>query len=120
MKQILIVEDEIATRRLLAKFVREAGHAVLQATDGRSAWEFLREHSDIDLLITDIVIPDMNGFKLIEEIRNDAALEKLPIIVVSGHAEEKDSAKLLDEGPTALITKPVNRSDLKGHLRQLL
>jgi two-component system chemotaxis response regulator CheY len=120
MKQILIVEDETATRQLLAKYVREAGHAVLQASSGRDAWELLQENPDVDLLVTDIVMLEMGGFKLIEQIRNDAVFEKLPVIVVSGRVGAEDIATLPDKGATAFLSKPVSRSDLKSYLRELL
>jgi CheY-like chemotaxis protein len=120
MKQILIAEGEAATRQLLAKYVREAGHTVLQADNGRNAWGLLHDNPDVDLLITDVVMPEMDGFKLIEQIRNDAAFEKLPIIIVASQAGAKDIDHLLNEGATAFIAKPVNRSDLKGYLQQFL
>jgi CheY-like chemotaxis protein len=120
MKQILIAEGDTVTRRLMAKYVREAGHTVLQASDGRRAWEALQDNPDVDLVVTDVAMPEMDGLELIEQIRSDAAFEKLPIIVVSGRAGEEKVASFLDTGATAFLAKPVNRSDFKGYLRQLL
>jgi PAS domain S-box-containing protein len=65
---ILLVEDETVVRQLVAEILETSGYAVLQAADGPSAVELLRRHSDpIDLLLTDVVMPDMNGRELAEE-----------------------------------------------------
>lgn len=92
-KKILIVEDSAFIRNLLARHAQEAGYNILMVSDGMEAWKILEDAVRLDeckdisrhyhLLITDIEMPQMDGFQLIQKIRRHPELQKLPCIVFS-------------------------------------
>ncbi len=110
MSIILIVEDEETTRHLLTNLFQEAGHETLWASDGAMALGLLREN-EVDLVVTDLAMPRINGLRMIREIRNTG--DSIPIIAVSG----KNADQLLlaeDYGANASISKPVDKEELLG------
>jgi DNA-binding NtrC family response regulator len=103
--RILVIDDEPAIRGSLTKFLRDRkGHHVDAAVDGVEAWERL-EGADYDLVLTDLVMPRMNGLELIERAR--AELPEVPIIVLSGRAVFRDVVDAMRAGAYDFIAKPV-------------
>jgi two-component system chemotaxis sensor kinase CheA len=91
---LLIAEDSNFFRNQVKGYMAEAGYDVLEAEDGQIAWDLLNEHSeDITMLITDIEMPNMDGFQLTEKIKNDSRYSSLPIIALTTLAGEEDVAK---------------------------
>ncbi len=104
MAKVLIVEDEETTRHLLINLLQKAGHETLWASDGAMALGLMREN-EVDLVVTDLAMPRINGLRMIREIRNTG--DSIPIIAVSG----KNADQLLlaeDYGANASITKPID------------
>lgn len=83
MAVIVVADDEFLLAQMLADLLEDEGHSVLTAQDGRRALDLLRT-SDAKLLITDFMMPRMNGLELAQEIRADEVLSDLPILLVSG------------------------------------
>ena len=113
MKKILIAEDDNATRLGLAIKLEKHGHSVFQSPNGEHALDALRSNPKFDLLITDIMMPKMDGRKLVAEVRADARLNRLPIIMCSGVIGVKEIAGLLQMGVTWFLPKPVRYSELE-------
>ena len=114
MAKILIAEDDLGTRLLLKKTIEGMGHIPLLSPNGRHAWETLQVDRDIDLLITDVMMPEMDGIELVELIRKSSnPLKDLPIAMVSSVIGPRDVANLLDHGATEFMPKPVDALDLK-------
>ena len=91
---ILIAEDSNFFRNQVKGYMTEAGFEVIEGEDGLIAWELLQEHADvITMLVTDIEMPNMNGFELTQTIRNDPRYSDLPIIALTTLAGEEDVAK---------------------------
>ena len=108
MARILIVDDEEMDRVLLADVLSEAGHEPLFASDGRSALKLWRE-SSVDLVVTDMVMPELDGLGLLEAMR--AQDPHVKVIAISGiTAKNLNKANLL--GAHAILTKPVDPSEL--------
>jgi CheY-like chemotaxis protein len=84
--RILVADDEPSVRVLLRRILEGAGHEVLEARDGAKALEQVAAH-DVDLVLTDVMMPVMNGLELIRALRADAATASMPIIVVSAEYE---------------------------------
>ena len=85
-RTILVADDEVPVRRLLFRLFVDSGYQVVEAGDGQEALEILRRHGpDIDLLLTDIVMPRLDGHGLIDAVRT--AYPRLPVVVMSGHPE---------------------------------
>lgn len=91
---LLIAEDSNFFRNQVKGYMTEAGYDVLEAEDGQIAWDLLNEHSDeITMLLTDIEMPNMDGFQLTEKIKNDSRYAGLPVIALTTLAGEEDVAK---------------------------
>ncbi len=91
---ILIAEDSKFFRNQVKGYMTEVGYKVIEAEDGVEAWNKLHEHGDIiAMLVTDIEMPNMNGFELTEKIRRDDKYSKLPIIALTTLASAEDMAK---------------------------
>ena len=111
-KRILLVEDSMTTSELERQVLTSCGYEVTQAYDGEEAISKL-ERQIHDIVITDIKMPRMDGFAMIEKLRSDARYKNLPIIVVSSLDSEEDKQKGYDLGANAYITKQTfNQGDL--------
>lgn len=108
MARILIVDDEEMDRVLLADVLLDAGHEPLFASDGRSALKIWRE-SQVDLVVTDMVMPELDGLGLLEAMRGEDP--EVRVIAISGvTAKGLNKAGLM--GANAILTKPVDPSEL--------
>ncbi len=91
---VLIVEDSTFFRNQVKGFMEEAGYTVIPAEDGVEAWSLLEEHRDeVDIIVTDIEMPNMNGFELTKKIKNDDRFAHLPVIALTTLAGEADVAR---------------------------
>lgn len=120
MASILVVDDEPLLRQNLSKFLEIIGHEPHVASDGREALEAI-ESSDIDLVLTDVNMPDMDGLELINELRGRDP--PLPIIVMSGGGRF-DKTLLLQSatvlGAVVSLAKPFSFEDLKKVIEDVL
>lgn len=107
---ILYAEDERVLREEIAFVLEIDNHDVRTAEDGQDAWEIL-DHTDPDLLITDIKMPRMDGLSLIEKIRSSSKAD-LPVIVTSAFADKDFLARANKLGISAYLTKPFSLDDL--------
>jgi len=91
---ILIAEDSNFFRTQVCNYMTESGYEVIEGEDGAIAWDLLQEHGDeITMVVTDIEMPNMNGFQLTETIRKDPRFKDIPIIALTTLAGEEDVAK---------------------------
>jgi two-component system cell cycle sensor histidine kinase/response regulator CckA len=116
---ILVVEDEDAIRRSAQRILERYGYRVLAAPDGQEAAEFLREHSDqIDLVVSDVVMPKLGGLQLFEEARGSGTPP--PFLFTSGYAPGEILERVGGEGQAVFLRKPWTVSDLVLSVRQAL
>lgn len=120
MKKILIAEDELVTRTILAEQVESFGYRVVACDDGRKALDVLLQDTEIDLLITDIMMPDMDGKELIARLRRMDVFASLPIIIMSGVVGVKDISGLLESGASRFLAKPIDAKDLEETISRAL
>jgi len=102
--RILVVDDSITTRTLEKNILETAGYRVATAVDGRQAWNLLQEE-EVELVVTDIEMPDMNGFDLTSRIKQDKQLAHLPVIIVTSLAKDEDQQRGIEVGANAYIVK---------------
>ena len=102
--RILLVEDSAITRGMLARIIRAMGYEVLEASNGKEALSLL-DQQNVQLLVTDIDMPEMDGFTLAEEVRREESLKNIPIIVLSTRGEDEDKLKAIQAGADAYLTK---------------
>lgn len=114
---ILAVDDEPHIRHVLRLVLQRAGYEVLVADNGREAVELWQNHPEVRLLVTDLVMPGMNGFELIRYVRQ---ISSLPILVLTASGEEEFEIEARQLGADAFLTKPFSREELLHEVSRLL
>ncbi len=109
----LLVDDSISVRKFVGAMLQRAGFAVLTAGDGAEALDVLAR-STVDVLVTDLEMPRVNGYELIEELRRRPATRELPVVVLTTRAGERHVAVARGLGVEHYATKPV---DERGFVR---
>ena len=117
MFSIMVVEDDINTRRLTADVLEENGYTVITAKDGAEALDLL-EQKHVDLLIADIMMPRMDGYELTRQLR--LAGSSIPIIMVTAKEAIADKKKGFIEGTDDYMVKPVDEEELLLRIAALL
>jgi len=102
---VLVVDDQFTVRELQRSILEASGYRVRTARDGRQAWELLSAGEDIDVVVTDIEMPEMDGLQLVEAIRRQPERASLPVVVVTSRAREEDERRGLEAGADAYIVK---------------
>ncbi|MFN3679134.1 response regulator [Thermosynechococcus sp.] len=119
--QVLIAEDSITVRRLLERVLRQAGYDVVQCRDGKEALDFLLSQGDqVSLVITDIEMPRLDGYGLLEAIRLSGALRHLPVAMLTSRGGETHRQKAFELGANSYIIKPFQPQALLETVTQLL
>jgi two-component system, OmpR family, KDP operon response regulator KdpE len=114
--RVLVVDDEPPIRKLLRMGLSTQGYRVIEAPDGRSALDLIREKPD--LVILDLGLPDMQGLELLRTIRTRD--ERVPIVVLSSRADEVAKVQALDFGADDYVTKPFGMEELLARIRAAL
>ena len=116
-KEILIVDDDIRNVFALSSVLEEQGIKVLMAQDGKEGVEKALANETIDLVLMDIMMPVMDGYEAIREIRKDERGSKLPIIALTAKAMHTDRDKCIEAGANEYMAKPINVEKLLSLLR---
>ena len=103
-KRVLVVDDSISVRELERQLLSAAGYQVEVAIDGEDAWQKLN-HSDFELMVTDIDMPRLDGIALTRSVRQDARLRRLPVIIVSYRNTPQDHARGMEVRADRYLTK---------------
>ena len=103
-KKILIIEDEEILRELLKRKLEEVGYRVLTASDGKSGLDLIRKERP-NLILSDIVLPNINGFEIMKIVKGDKELKNIPIVVISNSGMQEDIKKSFELGAKDYITK---------------
>jgi two-component system cell cycle response regulator len=115
--KIIIVEDEPISRRILENFLIECGYEVLSASDGMEALEIIQSPDAPRLVISDWMMPNMNGVELCEKIRGMEKDQYTYFILLTTKAEKGDIIKGLESGADDFIVKPFDREELKYRVK---
>ncbi|MDQ6809376.1 MAG: response regulator [Verrucomicrobiota bacterium] len=115
---VLVVDDDSAMRSLFEIYLRSFGYRVLVARDGEEAVRFAVSDSEIDLMITDVVMPGLSGQELVDQVR--AALPGLRVLFCSGHPAREMANHGIDLGASGFLQKPCRPADLEQQVRDLL
>jgi signal transduction histidine kinase len=116
---VLIVDDDAILRTLMRSSLESEGYAVIEAEDGLAAYRACQDRVPA-LVISDIVMPELNGFELCRLLRQRAQTESVPILVVTGLDDHRSVAEAYDAGATDFIVKPLNWLILKYRIRYML
>ncbi len=118
MAKILVAEDDVVGRKVLYEMIEGMGHTAIMSSNGKQAWEIMQVNSDIAMLITDVMMPEMDGKELIRLVRGMAIGAKLPIIIISAVVGPKAISDLLKMGATLFLAKPVKIAEAREYIRR--
>ncbi|MBA3012211.1 MAG: diguanylate cyclase [Proteobacteria bacterium] len=115
--KILIADDDPISRRILEANLLEWGYELMVASDGLEAWEILQKPESPNLIISDWMMPRMDGLELCREIRNMEKSKYIYFIILTAKGEKKDIISGLEAGADDFLTKPFNQEELKYRTR---
>ena len=119
MARILVIEDEEPIRANVRRFLNLLGHEVEDAADGRAGLAALRARPP-DLVVCDILMPEVDGFGVLAALRADPAVAAIPFVFLTASADKKEHADGLAKGADAYVTKPFHLKDLETVITGLL
>src|SRR6185312_11197846 len=111
-QKALLVDDDIRNIFALSSVLERHGMRVLTASTGREAVELIDATPDISIVLMDIMMPEMDGYETIQQIRRNSALRRLPIVALTAKAMKGDREKCMEAGASDYIAKPVNTEQL--------
>jgi CheY-like chemotaxis protein len=117
---VLVVDDSPEILKVLVRTLKNGGYRVLSASDGKTAIELMAENPD--LVLQDLILPDISGYDLVSKLRAHARDESLPILALSGFLAQPEGPWDKSAGFDALLVKPISSQDLleavKTHLKK--
>jgi CheY-like chemotaxis protein len=119
-RKVLIIDDDVRNIFALTSMLESQGMAVIFDESGREGLETLKHVPDVELVLIDIMMPELDGYETTRAIRALAGREHLPIITLTAKAMEEDRARAMEAGATDYITKPVNMDLLFEMMRRHL
>jgi twitching motility two-component system response regulator PilH len=119
MSTVLVVDDSQTVRQMLSELLQKGGLTVVEAANGLEAKAKI-EAKMPDLVITDLVMPEMNGYELCRWIKNTPAAQNIPVLICSTKDQEFDRYWGMKQGADAYITKPFQPSEMLKTVKQLL
>lgn len=118
-RKVLLVDDNCGNRELVGIQLNRLGIEVVEARTGAEALEALAVKA-IDLVLLDLMLPDINGYDLLKQIKQDKARRNLSIIIISGVKDEQSAIRCIEAGASDYIVKPVNATLLRARVSSLL
>ena len=116
---IMVVDDDKTTRKILGLYLKAKGYDVVYAENGLEAMEKLGSEN-INLVMTDLNMPYMDGHELIRTIRADEQIKHIPILMVTTEADEEERAAAIAAGADGYLVKPVSADMVSSNIRNIL
>jgi CheY-like chemotaxis protein len=116
-RKILVVDDDARNIFALTSVLENHEMEVVSATSGKGAIDLIQSDPDLSLVLMDIMMPDMDGYETMREIRRRPEFRTLPIVALTAKAMKGDREKCLDAGASDYIAKPVNTDQLLSLMR---
>jgi len=118
--KFLIVDDFSTMRRIVRGLLKEIGHNnVEEAEDGVVAMNMLK-NARFDFIVSDINMPNMNGFDLLTAVKKDDALKHIPVLMVTAEARKEDIVRAAQEGAAGYIVKPFTKATLEEKVQKIM
>lgn len=119
-KRALVADDEPHIRRVLATLLESAGLEVEAVSNGRLALDRLLADDHFDILVTDLMMPDMDGLTLLSEVRALDARRDVPILMLTAKGQDADCEEAYARGASDFMTKPFSPKKLLARVRELI
>ena len=119
MARVLIVDDSPSQLLGLQRVVEKLGHSVLTAEDGAAGVAAAKREIP-DLILMDVVMPNLNGFQATRQISKEATTSHIPVVLVTTKDQETDKVWGMRQGAKAYVTKPINEAELTKVIKELL
>jgi two-component system cell cycle response regulator len=114
--RLLVVDDDPINRRLLASYLERLGHTVVTAVDGARGWKQLHTADPFDVVLLDVLMPELDGYEVLGLIRGDPALRHLPVIMISAVEETDSIARCIELGADDYLPKPFSPVLLRARI----
>jgi DNA-binding response OmpR family regulator len=116
----LLIEDNADVAYLLQYMLRRDGYAVQTLGNGRAAQQYIAESKATDVVILDLMLPYIDGYELLVQIRESATWRKVPVVVLSGKVSERDIVRAIELGADDFVTKPYKPLELSARIRRCI
>jgi len=116
--KILLADDNLRSRELMREILEASDHHVMEAVNGRDALDLVHQNRP-DLVFLDLQMPVMDGFRVIQELRNDPRFRRLPVVAVTASAMLGDRERAIAAGFDSYIAKPINLSEVRKQVEAL-
>lgn len=119
-KKILIADDDHINLKVLIDILAKENYSVIAVDDSRQVFEQLQLHPDVDLLILDIMMPNLSGYEVCQQVRNNYTSAELPILMLTAAIRPEDLLAAFQSGANDFLHKPLDSAELKTRVRNLI
>ncbi|MCF8335525.1 MAG: response regulator [Bacteroidales bacterium] len=117
---ILVVDDSGTNLFLLQRLLEDEGYSVIITEDPREGWQYVDKHSNIDLILLDIMMPNLDGFEFMKRLSDRGKLFDIPVVIVTARDDRQSQKKAIEMGAKDYITKPLNIDKIVDIIQQHL
>ena len=117
---ILVVDDSAMMRRTLTLTLQKVGYRVLQARDGWEAIELLQQNTSIELIVSDLEMPNLNGFEFLNKLRQTSDFSKIPVVMLTSRSNDKHRQLAMQLGANAYLSKPYIEQEFLSVLKTII
>ncbi|MBM4336902.1 MAG: response regulator [Deltaproteobacteria bacterium] len=116
--KVLVVDDSAIMRKVIAQILEMLGHDSVPASNGIDAFDRLKEHEDVRLILLDWNMPEMNGIEFLREIKGRQKLAEIPVIMLTTESERRKMIEAIEAGAKHYLTKPFQPETLATKILQ--
>ncbi len=116
--KVLVVDDSAIMRKVITQILEMLGHDSVPASNGLDAFERLKEHEDVRLILLDWNMPEMNGIEFLREIKSRPGLSEIPVIMLTTESERRKMIEAIEAGAKHYLTKPFQPETLATKILQ--
>ena len=116
--KVLVVDDSAIMRKVIEQILEMLGHEAVPAANGIEAFERLKEHDDVKLILLDWNMPEMNGIEFLRAVKDQSGLSKIPVIMLTTESERRKMIEAIEAGAKHYLTKPFQPETLATKILQ--